>query len=144
MPCLLTTSVELVKGFYQSNLSAHSITAMIPLGEHYRPHPVAFLEPFLQFGKASGSTSNHTLQHLPSSLIWPLQKTSVSRERYDNAFAETFFHSMKAELEVSMFENKLKAKAQVEEYIEWYNAERLHSSLDYMSPIEYENYIAVA
>jgi putative transposase len=51
---------------------------------------------------------------------------------------------MKAELEMTVFENKLKAKAQVEEYIEWYNAKRLHSSLDYMSPIEYENYITAA
>ena len=73
-----------------------------------------------------------------------LQSMSRKGNCYDNAFAETFFHSMKAELEMTVFENKLKAKAQVEEYIEWYNAKRLHSSLDYMSPIEYENYITAA
>lgn len=78
------------------------------------------------------------------SILNVLQSMSRKGNCYDNAFAETFFHSMKAELEMTVFENKLKAKAQVEEYIEWYNAERLHSSLDYMSPIEYENYITAA
>jgi len=72
-----------------------------------------------------------------------VQSMSRRGNCYDNAYAESFFHSMKAELNVKVFETKKNAKKEIEEYIEWYNAERLHSSLDYMSPVEYEEYITM-
>lgn len=66
---------------------------------------------------------------------------SMSRKGncYDNAFVESFFHSLKNELEVKIFKTKSEAEKAIFEYIEtWYNNKRLHSSLGYMSPIEYE------
>lgn len=57
----------------------------------------------------------------------------------DNATMESFFHSMKAELvHQQVFENEIEAVAHIVEYIEFYNRERLHSSLDYLSPEMYE------
>ncbi|BAZ94897.1 transposase [Thiohalobacter thiocyanaticus] len=57
----------------------------------------------------------------------------------DNAAMESFFHSMKAELiHQRTFENEIEAVAYVVEYIEFYNRERLHSSLGYQSPEKYE------
>ena len=67
---------------------------------------------------------------------------SMSRKGncYDNAYAESFFHTLKTELVYRRkFNTKKEAKQSIFEYIEtWYNQRRLHSSLGYMSPIDYE------
>lgn len=61
----------------------------------------------------------------------------------DNAKVESFFHSMKAELvHHRLFANKIEATARIIEYIEFYNRERLHSSLGYQSPENYEKLCA--
>lgn len=61
----------------------------------------------------------------------------------DNAIVESFFHSMKTELvHQRMFENEIDAVAHIIEYIEFYNRERLHSSLGYQSPADYEKLAA--
>ena len=60
---------------------------------------------------------------------------------YDNAAMENFFGSMKAELMPlgKGFNSQEEAKLKVFEYIEmYYNKKRLHSTLGYMSPDEYE------
>jgi transposase InsO family protein len=61
----------------------------------------------------------------------------------DNAAMESFFHTMKAELvHQTVFENEIEAVANIMEYISFYNRERLHSSLSYQSPVEYEKLCA--
>lgn len=61
----------------------------------------------------------------------------------DNAKVESFFHSLKAELvHHRLFENEIDAVAHIIEYIEFYNRERLHSSLGYQSPENYEKLCA--
>lgn len=64
---------------------------------------------------------------------------SMSRKGncYDNAFMESFFHSLKTELDHKVFESFEEAKKEIFEYINWYNKERLHSSLGYLSPKDY-------
>jgi len=68
---------------------------------------------------------------------------SMSRKGncWDNAPTESFFHSLKTEL--VYFENyrtREEAKKSIFEYIEvFYNRQRLHSSLNYKSPVDYEN-----
>ncbi len=60
---------------------------------------------------------------------------------YDNAFAESLFSRMKAELldEYPVFKNKQDAQLRVFEYIEgYYNTHRKHSALGYMSPVQFE------
>lgn len=57
----------------------------------------------------------------------------------DNATMESYFHTMKAELvHQEIFENEIEAVANIMEYIDFYNRERLNSSLSYQSPMEYE------
>lgn len=67
---------------------------------------------------------------------------SMSRKGncYDNAFVETFFKTLKTELIYrEKFESEKDLRAAVFEYIEtWYNRKRMHSSLGYLSPMEYE------
>ena len=56
----------------------------------------------------------------------------------DNAVVESYFHTLKAELvHQRVFANRIEAVAQIVEYIEFYNRERLHSHLGYETP---ENY----
>ncbi len=68
---------------------------------------------------------------------------SMSRKGncYDNAFVESFFRTLKVELIYrKKFETREEAKKAIFEFIEvWYNRQRLHSSLDYMTPEEYES-----
>jgi putative transposase len=61
-------------------------------------------------------------------------------DAYDNALCESFFASLECELlDRRRFASPVEARLAVFEYIEgWYNPHRLHSALDYESPISYE------
>ena len=69
-------------------------------------------------------------------------KASMSRKGncYDNAYVESFFRTLKVELVYGRkFKTREEAKNAIFEFIEvWYNRQRLHSSLDYMTPEYYE------
>jgi len=71
---------------------------------------------------------------------------SMSRKGncYDNAFAESFFATLKKELIYrNHYKTKDEAKKAIFEYIEvWYNRERLHSSIGFMSPVQFEESLA--
>jgi putative transposase len=67
---------------------------------------------------------------------------SMSRKGdcWDNAVAESFFHTLKVELiHGETYNTRQEAKMAIFEYIEvFYNRQRCHSSLGYLSPYEYE------
>lgn len=69
-------------------------------------------------------------------------KQSMSRRGncYDNAITESFFHTLKTELvKHNKYKSRMDARISLFEYIEiFYNRKRLHSSLGYLSPLEYE------
>lgn len=73
---------------------------------------------------------------------------SMSRkgECQDNAVAESFFHTLKEELvRDERFTSLQEAKQSIFKYIEvYYNRQRLHSTLGYEAPLEYERMNAVA
>lgn len=70
-----------------------------------------------------------------------LQSMSRKGNCWDNAPAESFFSTLKME-EVypkGKYRTKAEARKSIFEYIEiFYNRQRSHSFLDYMSPVEYE------
>lgn len=70
-----------------------------------------------------------------------VQSMSAKGNCYDNAVAESFFHSLKTELTHHMkFETRSQANQAIFEYIEvFYNRQRLHSSNGYVSPVDFEN-----
>lgn len=69
-------------------------------------------------------------------------KQSMSRKGncWDNAVAESFFHTLKVELtHHEQFKTREEAKQKIFHYIEaYYNRLRMHSANDYLSPVEYE------
>ena len=58
---------------------------------------------------------------------------------YDNAVVESFFGSLKRDLDIDQWPSRAAAHAAVRDYIErFYNPVRLHSTLDYQSPVSFE------
>lgn len=70
-------------------------------------------------------------------------RISMSRRGncWDNSVMERFFGSLKSErTNHTVYKTREKAKADVIDYIEmFYNSKRLHSTLDYVTPIQFEN-----
>jgi putative transposase len=58
---------------------------------------------------------------------------------WDNALSESFFASLKGELiDLQTWPTRAMARRAVVEYIGGYNGARLHSTLGYRNPAEYE------
>lgn len=68
-----------------------------------------------------------------------LQSASV-RGPGDNPHAESFFHSLKAELiRGTCFQTERALRVELRQYMGYYNTARLHSSLSYLSPLAFEH-----
>lgn len=70
---------------------------------------------------------------------------SMSRKGHcwDNAHMESFFHTLKTEMiYFQHFKSLEEATAFIIDYIYFYNHERLHSGLNYCTPVEYERMAA--
>ena len=68
-------------------------------------------------------------------------KQSMSRKGncWDNAVAESFFKTIKHEWLLRFkYKNYDELYNSINEYITWYNTKRIHSTLEYLSPLEKE------
>lgn len=58
---------------------------------------------------------------------------------WDNAVVESFFASLKVELvNDSAWESRTEGLTALRQYLDWYNRQRLHSTLGYSSPVTFE------
>ena len=75
-----------------------------------------------------------------------IQSMSDADNPYDNAHMESFFSRFKAELlEGGAFQDAEDSQSEIFEYIEmYYNPSRLHSSIGYLSPNNFENQLQSA
>lgn len=69
------------------------------------------------------------------------QSMSGKGNCYDNAVVESFFHTLKTELvHFKNFSTRDEARYSIFDYIEiFYNRQRRHSALNYLSPVDFEN-----
>ncbi len=89
----------------------------------------------------SDQGSQYTSEVYLQSLAAHHCQVSMSRTGncFDNAAMESFFSTLKTECADEQFDTRAHARAAIFEYIEaWYNRQRLHSSLGYLSPAEFE------
>jgi transposase InsO family protein len=64
---------------------------------------------------------------------------SATGNCYDNAVVESFFSTLKREAALGTCTSVRALRAAIGDYIDgWYNPHRLHSSLQYQSPLQYE------
>jgi putative transposase len=71
------------------------------------------------------------------------QSTTSGGSPGENAHAESFFHSLKADvIHGARFDTDESLRASVQRYVRFYNHERLHSSLNYRSPVDFERAVA--
>ena len=71
------------------------------------------------------------------------QSMSAAGNCYDNAFMESCFGTVKTELELVEYSGGWEAVREIRSYVSYYNLERRHSSLGYVSPAEFEREMAV-
>ena len=75
-------------------------------------------------------------------------KVSMSRpgKYHDNAVVESFFGCFKREIKIQRFKSLSLSEAihEVNQYICWYNSERIHSTLNHQTPLDFESQLSLA
>lgn len=66
------------------------------------------------------------------------QSMSRAANCYDNSVMESCFGTIKTELEMTEYQDSRQARREIASYLAYYNTERIHSSLDYLSPVAFE------
>ena len=66
------------------------------------------------------------------------QSMSRAHNCYDNAFMESCFGTIKTELEMTEYQNSRLARQDIASYLAYYNHDRRHSSLNYLTPAAFE------
>ena len=102
--------------------------------EHRRPEPGLIFHSDRGTQYTSGAFTDLRAEHDM------VQSLSRPRQCWDNAVAESFFASLKLELiDRRSWATRAQVRTAVFDYIErFFNRRRLHSSLNYMTPVEYE------
>jgi transposase InsO family protein len=72
-----------------------------------------------------------------------IQSMSEKGSPYDNACAESFFKSLKVEcISRQRFLTRAQAEETISRYMLFYNRLRVHATLGYVSPVEYETLVS--
>jgi putative transposase len=119
----------------QHSMTSHLVADALMMAVWRRGKPMALLH---HSDQGSQYTSGHFQDLLKAQGI----RCSMSRagEVWDNSAMESFFSSMKTErIARKVYRTRDEVKADVFDYIErFYNPTRRHSTLGYVSPIEFE------
>jgi len=119
----------------QASMTSQLVADALMMAVWRRGRPVALLH-------HSDQGSQYTSEHFQELLREQGITCSMSRagEVWDNSAMESFFSSLKTERTArKVYRTRAEARADVFDYIErFYNPTRRHSTLGYVSPIEFE------
>jgi putative transposase len=117
------------------NLSAGLVERAIRMALHHRRPDRGVI---FHSDRGSQYTSSLVRETLRKSVA--VQSMSSTGNCYDNAVTESFFHTLKTEwTNWEKYQTREEAKRSIFEFIEiFYNRKRLHSTLNYLSPVEFE------
>ena len=119
----------------QEGMTSQLVADALMMAVWRRGKPVALLH-------HSDQGSQYTSEHFQELLKEQGITCSMSRagEVWDNSAMESFFSSLKTERTAKMvYRSREQARADVFDYIErFYNPTRRHSTLGYVSPIDFE------
>ncbi|MFJ3967493.1 transposase [Streptomyces parvus] len=106
--------------------------------------PAASPHPFRDLPFGSRLSIHESAIRCPGSPVRVRLSVGRTGQCWDNALAESFFSTIKRELlGTSAWPSRAAARTAIFDFIEgWYNLHRLHSSLGYLSPAEYETALA--
>jgi len=89
--------------------------------------------------------SDHGSQYSPKDFRDQLRLMRITQSlgsignSFDNAITESLWASLKKELvHRTTFETREQARLETFEWLNWYNKTRLHSSIEYLSPVRFE------
>jgi putative transposase len=118
------------------NLSANLVERAIRMALHHRRPDGGVIFHSDRGGQYTSSLVRETLRKSGA-----VQFMSSTGNCYDNAVTESFFHTLKTEwTNWESYQTREEAKSSIFEFIEiFYNRKRLHSTLNYLSPVEFED-----
>ena len=136
LPVILDLFSRLVVGWAMGASNDEELVTLALEMALVRRSPPA--EMLLHSDQGSTYTSTGYLARLAASGI--VVSMSRTGDCYDNAAMESFFSTLKGEcVDRQQFQTRQEARLTIFEYIEcFYNRERRHSTLQYLSPVAYE------
>ena len=119
-------------------MSTQMNTALVETALHMALQTRQFTTPLLHHSDQGSQYTSADYQNILADRHIQLSMSRVGN-CYDNAVAESFFGTLKAECVTRQFATQAVARTTIFEYIEvWYNRQRLHSTLGYLSPYDFE------
>jgi len=116
--------------------------SVLSAADGYPTKPIKLVVP-VGAGSASDVRARQIGDRLSKALGQPIIIMTQSMNRpgkvTDNAYIESFFHSMKADIvHGRSFTEDRQIETALRDYVPFYNRTRLHSSLNYVPPATYE------
>ena len=118
---------------FSQDMTERLVLAALRMAIRSRQPPANVVHHTDRGGQYAGATYRQVLRRASMR-----QSMSRADNCYDNAFMESCFGTLKTELEMTEYENHRAAQGEIETYISYYNVERKHSSLGYLTPLQFE------